>query len=240
MYFTRQAKRIAPEKMSMQLADILYKLYFMERNMKLLVDYTASWPLLSFPAYIIPEILYIWVLSTKIRVLSPVPKLPLINPGLEYELQHFGWGGSVGFTAAAMISKKLSSNLPNKVSEAAVQQVLYEVEESMSSSSSLERVISDIEVCVKPSSASNEVNSFFSSEADLTSPMPARKNHSKCRNKDHSNKGGIGSHKLNHQKLQLSVKVQKMKKNRIRIISIIVFCIFQSVYFRLHNNFLPL
>ena len=85
--------------------------------MKLLVDYTSSWPLLSFPAYIKPEILYIWVLSTKISVLSPVPKLPLVNPGPGYDLQHFGWGGSVGFTAAAMISKKLSSTLPSKISE---------------------------------------------------------------------------------------------------------------------------
>ena len=37
--------------------------------------------------------------------------------------------------------------------------------------------------------------------------MPARKNHSKCRKKDHSNKGGVGIHKINHQKLQFSVDV---------------------------------
>ena len=64
--------------------------------MKLRVGYISLLPLLSFPAYIIPEILYIWVLSTKINVLSPVPKLPLVNPRPGYDLQHFGWGGSVG------------------------------------------------------------------------------------------------------------------------------------------------
>lgn len=134
--------------MSLQLADTLYKVYFMERNMKILVDYSPLWPILNFPAYIIPEILYIWVLSNKLGILSPVPKLTLVNPGAGYEVQHFGRNGSVGFPAAAMMSKKLQSNEPSNISESAVQEIFYEIEESMSSSTTLDKGISDTEMCI--------------------------------------------------------------------------------------------
>ena len=81
----RQARRIAPEKVSLELGDMLYKMYFMERNMKLLIDYTPTWPILSFLAIAIPEILYIWLLSEKLGIISPVPKLPFVNPGPGHE-----------------------------------------------------------------------------------------------------------------------------------------------------------
>ena len=204
---TRQARRIAPEKMSLQLADILYKMYFMERNIKLLVDYTSSWPVLSFPAYAIPEILYIWLLSEVLKISSPVPKLPFVDPGLGHELQHFGWSGSVGFSTAAMLPKKLPSKEPNNIAASAVQHVMYEIEESVSMSTSLDNGIFDIETCSSSSSGSTDKSIIVSSNSELTSPMPARKNHSKCREKDHSNKGGVGSHKISHQKLQLTLKV---------------------------------
>lgn len=210
--YNRQARRIAPEKMSLQLADTLYKVFFMERNMKLLVDYNSAWPVLSFPAYVIPEILYIWQLSVKIGITSPVPKLPLVYPGPGYENQHFGWSGSTAFSAAASLSKKLSSKGPSSITESAVEQVLFEIEESMSLSTTFDRGISEIEMCATSSSSvgiTNSDKSTSSSSNDLTSPMPPRKNLSKCRKKDHSNKGGVGSHKINHQKLQLSIKVTK-------------------------------
>ena len=146
MSASRQARRIAPEKMSLQLADILYKMYFMERNIKLLVDYSSSWPVLSFPAYAIPEILYIWLLSEKLEISSPVPKLPFVDPGLGYEQQHFGWSGSVGFSTAAMLPKKLPSKEPNNIAASAVQHVLYEIEESVSMSTSLDNVDLAVEV----------------------------------------------------------------------------------------------
>ena len=203
----RHARRIAPEKMSLQLADTLFKVYFMERNMKLLVDYSPMWPILSFPAYIIPEILYIWVLSNNIGITSPLPKLPLVNAGPDYKVQYFGWSGSVGFPAAAMMSKKLQSNEPTNISESAVQEILYEIEESMSSSTSFDKGINDIEMCSDDTQTS-VTSTSVPSTLEITSPIPARKNQNKSRKKDHSNKGGVGSHKMNHQKLQLSVKVQ--------------------------------
>ena len=138
---------------------------------------------------------------------SPVPKLPLVNPGPGYEIQHFGWSGSVGFPVAAMMSKKLQSNEPSNISESAVQQILYEIEESMSSSTSFDKGISDIEMCSDITQTTMTSTSVPSTD-EITSPMPARKNQNKSRKKDHSNKGGVGSHKINHQKLQLSVKVQ--------------------------------
>jgi hypothetical protein len=193
--------------MSLQLGDMLYKMYFMERNMKLLIDYTPTWPVLSFSAIAIPEILYIWLLSEKLGIISPVPKLPFVNPGPGYEFKNFGWSGSVGFMKAALLTKKLPSREPTNVAAAAVEQVLYELEESVSMSSSLNKGISDIEMSLTPSSPSRVQESSTSLEHELTSPMPARKNHSKFRNKDHSNKGGVGSHKISHDKLQLTVKV---------------------------------
>ena len=209
---TRQARRIAPEKMSIQLADVLYKVYFLERNMKLLVDYTPSWPVLNFSANVIPEILYIWLLSERLGIASPVPKLPLVNPGPGYEYLHFGWRGSIGFTNAAMLAKKLSSKQPTNIAASAVEEVLYEIEEAMSMSNSLEKGILDTEMCLTSESRPTESSSSTSTTDDLTSPMPARKNHSKRQKTDHSNKGGVGSHKLNHQKLQLTVKVMYINK----------------------------
>lgn len=193
----------------MQFADTLYKVYFMERNVKLIVDYTPSWPLMSFPAFIIPEVLHIWLLSEKLGIRSPVPKLPLVYPGQDYKTKHFGWSGSIGFSEAALISKKLISKEPSSIPETAVQQVLFEIEEAMSSSTSFDNGISEIEICTARSCPCivQENISSTSSSADLTSPMPARKNRSKSRKKDHSNKGSVGSHKIDHQKLQLSVKV---------------------------------
>ena len=105
----RQAKRIAPETMSMQFADTLYKVY-----------YTASWPLMSFPAFTIPEVLHIWLLSKNLGIRSPVPKLPLVYPGQDYQTKHFGWSGSIGFSEAALISKKLISKEPSSIPETAV------------------------------------------------------------------------------------------------------------------------
>jgi hypothetical protein len=190
-----------------KLGDMLYKMYFMERNMKLLVDYSPTWPVLSFSAIAIPEILYIWLLSEKLGIMSPVPKLPFVNPGSGYEFKHFGWSGSVGFMNAALLTKKLPSREPTNIAAAAVEQVLYELEESVSMSSTLNKGISDIEMSLTPSSPSRVQESSTSLDNELTSPMPARKNHSKCRKKDHSNNGGVGSHKINHDKLQLTVKV---------------------------------
>lgn len=110
----------------------------MERNIKLLADYTSSWPALSFPAYAIPEILYIWLLSEVLKISSPVPKLPFVDPGLGHELQHFGWSGSVGFSTAAMLLKKLPSKEPNNIVASAVQHVLSKIEKSVSTSTSLD------------------------------------------------------------------------------------------------------
>lgn len=177
--------------------------------MKLLVDYTPSWPLLQFPAFIIPELLYIWLLSDIMGIMSPVPKLPLVYPGQGIDHQHFGWSGSVGFTTAALMSKQLASKKPTDIPEAAVQHVLYEIEEAMSASTSFDNTISNIERCADQNSLCY-MDSSTPSSADLTSPMPARKNHSKCRKKDHSNKGGVGTHQISHQKLQLSVKVNSI------------------------------
>ena len=206
---SRQARRIAPEKMSLQLADILYKMYFMERNIKLLVDYSPSWPVLSFPAYAVPEVLFIWLLNERLKISSPVPKLPFVDPGIGYGLQHFGWSGSVGFSTAAMLPKKLPSKEPSNIAASAVQHVLYEIEEAVSMSTSLDSGIFDIEACSSSSSVSPDKNISVSSNVELASPMPARKNHSKCREKDHSNKGGVGSHKISHKKLQLTLKVKQ-------------------------------
>ena len=147
------------------------------------------------------------MLSNKIGILSPVPKLPLVNPGPGYEVKRFGWSGSVGFPVAAMMSKKLQSNEPSNISESAVQEILYEIEESMSSTTSFDKGINDIEMCFDDTQAT-VTSTSVPSTVEVTSPMPARKNQNKSSTKDHSNKGGVGRHKMNHQKLQLSVKVQ--------------------------------
>lgn len=195
--------------MSMQLADTLYKVYFMERNMKLLVDYTPLWPIMRFPAFVLPEILYIWLLSGKLGITSPVPKLPLVYPGPDYDSKHFGWSGSVGFSKAALIPKKLTSKEPSNIADLAVKQVIFEIEESMASSTSFDKGIYEIEQCADPNCSRaillGELST--SSSTAVTSRMPARKNNNKCRKKDHSNKGSVGSHKIDHKKLQLSVKV---------------------------------
>ena len=104
----------------------------------------------------------------------------------------------------ALMSKKLASKEPTDIPEAAVQHVLYEIEEAMSVSNSFDTDISNIEKYADPTSSCDMDPT--SSLAYLTSPMPARKNKSKSSKQDHSNKGGVGSHKINHQKLQLSVK----------------------------------
>ena len=94
--------------MSMQFPDTLYKVYFIERNVKLIVDYTPSWPLMSFPAFIIPEVLHIWLLSENLGIRSPVPKLPFVYPGQDYQTKHFGWSGSIGFSGQSLTYPKKS------------------------------------------------------------------------------------------------------------------------------------
>lgn len=190
----------------------------MERNMKLLVDYSEKWPLMTFPGFVLPELLQIFVLSEKLGVVSPIPKLPFINAEKNGSKNIFGWNGSVGFVEGLALRKKVCSKPPSIISEDAVNQVCCELEEAMASSSTLESTIARIEnSCITAnsgesscaSSSSSSATTISSSEA-LTSPIPSRKNQSfgaKTRNKDHSNKGSVGSHRLNHSQLQLSVKV---------------------------------
>ena len=212
----RQARRIAPEKMSLPLGDMLYRMYFMERNMKLLIDYTENWPLMNFPGFVLPELLQIFVLSKKLGVTSPIPKIQFVNAGSEGSKKIFGWDGSVGFTEASALRTKVSSGPPTTVSSDAINQVMFEVEEAMASSATLDSVMARISAsCITSSlgescSMCSSTGPVISSTQLLTSPIPPRKNPStgaKTSRKDHSNKGSVNSHKINLSKLQLSVKV---------------------------------
>ena len=194
----------------------------MERNMKLLVDYSENWPPMVFPSFALPELLQIFVLSKKLGISCPVPKLPFINAGKGGSNLNFGWDGSVGFTEGLALRKKVCSTQPSTVPSDAMHQVMFEVEEAMASSNTLESTIARIENnCIPVHSgesgcACSTMTPFNSSSGALTSPIPPRKNPSlgsKVRNKDHSNKGSIASHKINHRKLQLSVKVIKFFLN---------------------------
>ena len=186
--------------------------------MKLLVEYSEKWPMMTFPGFVMPELLQIYVLSEKLGVGSPIPKLPFINTEKESSKSLFGWDGSVGFVEGLALRKKVCSKSPSNISEDAVNQVCFELEEAMASSATFDSTIARIEnsciaACSGKSSCANSssssATSISSSEA-LTSPIPSRKNPSfgaKTRNKNHSNKGSVGSHKINHSRLQLSVKV---------------------------------
>ena len=202
--------------MSMQLADMLYRIYFMEGNMKLLVDYSENWPSVSFPGFVLPELPQIFVLSKKLGISSPVPKLPFINTEKAGSKLNFGWEGSIGFTEGLTLRRKVCSTQPSTVPPDAMNQVMCEIEEAMSSSNTLEGTTAKIEnKCISVHSgesdcACSSTAPIILTSGALTSPIPPRKNPSlgsKIRNKDHSNKGSIASHKINHKKLQLSVKV---------------------------------
>ena len=147
---------------------------------------------------------------------SPVPKIPFVNAGSEGSKRIFGWEGSVGFTEASALRKKVSSVHPATVSLDAINQVMFEVEEAMASSATLDGAMARIAACcITPNLGESccvcsSTGPVISSANLLTSPIPPRKNPStgaKTRQKDHSNKGSINSHKINHSKLQLSVKV---------------------------------
>jgi hypothetical protein len=222
--------------MSLRLADILYRVYFLERNIKLLIDYNIEWPNLRFAGHTVAELLMIWVLSKKLNVTSPIPKIPFVDPGAPSNSEGpFGWEGSKGFIEASHLSRELKSVAPKIIEAEAVAQVICEIEEAFSDSNTLIQSISRIERCC-PSFPSLSVQSSLSSSSSscrpssssaastlssleekntladvLTSPHPSRKNPSngaKTRNKDHSNKGSVGSHKLNYNKVNLSLTVR--------------------------------
>jgi hypothetical protein len=90
---------------------------------------------------------------------------------------------------------------------------MFEVKEAMASSNTIESTIARIENNCIPVH-SGESGCACSTMTPINSSsgayIPPRKNPSlgsKVRNKYHSNKGSIASHKINHRKLQLSVKV---------------------------------
>lgn len=176
----------------------------------------------------------IWVLSKKLNVTSPIPKIPFVDPGAPNKSEGlFGWGGSKGFIEASYLSKELKIAAPKSIPLTAVEQVLYEIEEAISDSNTLMQSISRIEECcqhssslyaqsssssssscAQPSSSLNSLPSLkeLNASADLlTSPHTSRKNPSngaKIRNKNHSNKGSVGSHKINYDKINLSLTVR--------------------------------
>jgi hypothetical protein len=128
----------------MQLADMLHRIYFMERNMKLLVDYSEIWPSMVFPGFVLPELLQIFVLSRKLGISSPVPKMPFINTEKAGSKLNFGWDGSVGFIDGLALRKKVYSTQPSSVPPDAMSQVMFEVEEAMATSNTLEGTVTRI------------------------------------------------------------------------------------------------
>ena len=205
----RQVKKISPEKMSLHLADVLYKVYFLERNIRLLIDYDTTWPKQRFSAHTVVDLLSIWVLSQNLKVLSPIPKIPFINPGVDGSSNLFGWAGSKGFYQASLERRNLKSLPAKSIGVEAVEMVIFELEEACSSSNTLDKVLDRIhECCDGHESISSSAVPTSSSVCLLTSPQPAKKNSTSGKKKDHSNKGSVGSHKLSYSALTSSITVR--------------------------------
>ena len=150
------------------------------------------------------------MLSHQLKVPSPVPKIPFINPGTAGSSKAFGWAGSTGFYEASKERRSLKSAAAKSIGIEAVELVVFELEEAFSSSNTFNRVLDRIHHCCNGhQSTSSSAVSAVSSECLLTSPQPAKKNStSGKKNADHSNNGSVGSHKISYNALNASFTVR--------------------------------
>lgn len=167
----------------------------------------------------------IWILSSQLGLASPVPKLPMVNVGIDGAKKKFGYDGSTGISAASAKSKQPTSKEHSTFHEGALACLLEEIEEANIGTSHFNRMAERIDKLVSddaeridnlvPNSSglsSSSTSSFSTSSSQSsslalidsdTSPQPFRRNPTRLKNKrnpalghsDHSNKGGVGSHK---------------------------------------------
>lgn len=210
-----------PEKAGLMLGDASHKLYIFEVNLRRLIDYDKTWPLLRVSAFSAADLLLIFCLSKRLGVESPVPKLPLLNRDPR---GRFGWEGSTRFISALEASKELRSRPPSDIPFESALYVLNELDHLASSSmmfsslaSSTEETISnccniDSLLCGNCiSTASLDISRDATNIKELASPVPAlrRRNpvtRQKLQTSHHSNKGGVKTHKKVEIKLGTSTK----------------------------------
>jgi hypothetical protein len=66
-----------------QLADRTLKLYLYETNVKIIVGNEKAWPDICVPSFVTVDLMMIWRLSSQLGIASPVPKLPMVNVGID-------------------------------------------------------------------------------------------------------------------------------------------------------------
>lgn len=216
LIFVSRLRVFLSRKQGIVLADRVIKLYFLERNIKIIIINEKGWPLLDVASFIVPDLFMIWELSSKLGVESPVPKLPLVDVGPDGARNKFGWEGSIDFCKAAAIGKELDSLKPTIATEGALEYVLAELEEAFIGASNYNNAIDRIELLHTSvlentsslSSSSSSSSSAITAYTSDISPQPNRKNkrsYSGAKS-DHSNKGEVGSHKTT-KNLQMATKV---------------------------------
>ena len=119
----------------MPLGNSKHKLYFLDVNINRLIQYDNRWPDIEVSPWSVSELAWIYCLSTKLGLPSPIPQLPLIN---EDAKDKFGWEGSKNFVKVLQESKQLSSKAPESVPLPAMGYVIQELDQLASKSLFLE------------------------------------------------------------------------------------------------------
>jgi hypothetical protein len=72
-----------------------------------MVDYDKRWPDITIPFWVVPDLLLIASMSEKIGVVSPIPKLRLVDR--DWNKVNFGWAASTSFCDSLKKNKDLTT-----------------------------------------------------------------------------------------------------------------------------------
>jgi hypothetical protein len=99
--------RYFPEVLSLSKADPLLKCLLLEGNISRMVDYDKRWPDIMIPFWLVPDLLLIASMSEKAGIVSPIPKLRLVDR--DWSKVSFGWAASTAFCDSLKKNKHLTT-----------------------------------------------------------------------------------------------------------------------------------
>ena len=233
----RWMKHIMPERCGVLYADMKLKLFFGDTNLARIVAYDRNWPNYQISIFSLVDVVTIDVLSRRLGLESPVPKVPLTNNNPRGK---FGWEGSTNFHIALVHSKELATKKPSSIQSGAIEYVVQELQEAAASSHIFGRVVDALESGIATGAAAaggmiTRVHqpslSLLSAETSMTSPLgnassmaARRKNRRQSavntsvqttgKGKNRSDRSQIGSHQLQGNKV-LSASTKAIMSTRV-------------------------
>jgi hypothetical protein len=79
---------VIPEQCGMVLGNSKHKMYFLDININRLIQYDKRWPDFQVSPWSVSDLAWIFCLSKKLGVPSPIPQLALLH---EDAANKFGW-----------------------------------------------------------------------------------------------------------------------------------------------------